>query len=294
MKHNIILKIRLLVFTLLAIPSLVSAQSGTVIERQKTESALMGHQINYSVYLPPDYNTSNRWYPVVYLLHGFTGSEIDWAQYGAVARLADEAIAQGTIPPMIIVMPDADNTWYINDVSGKQRYEDMMTSEFIPAIERQYRIRATKEFRAIAGLSMGGFGSLHLAMRHTGLFSAAAGLSAAVVTDDEFRQRLQNDHWGFTQLFGPVQGDQLPDWWKRYSVLELASTLDAASLSSVRWWLDCGDDDHLARGNALLHLTLRDRKIPHEYRVRDGGHSWEYWRTGLIPALEFIGKGFTR
>lgn len=270
------------------------AQGGVVKEKLKFESTILHHDVRYSVYLPPDYETSNRWYPVVYLLHGFTGCEIDWVQYGEVDRLANDAVLQGIIPPMVIVMPDADSSWYINDAAGEQRYEDMMVKEFIPTVEKLYRVRASKEFRAIAGLSMGGFGTLMLAMRHPDLFSAAAGLSAAVVTDDELLERMKNDRWGFIGLFGKPVENQLPDWWKQYSVLNLASTIETRELTSVRWWLDCGDDDHLVRGNAMLNLILLDRKIPHEYRVRDGGHSWEYWRTGIIPALEFIGKGFTR
>lgn len=269
-------------------------QQGTITERLTLESKVLQHSVSYSVYLPPDYHTSNRWYPVVYLLHGFTGCEIDWVQYGRIDHLANAAIADGTIPPMIIVMPDADSTWYINDVGGKSRYEEMMAGEFIPAVERKFRIRGTKEFRGIAGLSMGGYGTLVLAMRHPELFTAAAGLSAAIVNDAEFSNRLKNDRWGYNTLFGPLRGDTLPEHWHRYSVLKMAETTDAAKLSSVRWWLDCGDDDYLFEGNALLSLALHHRKIAHEYRVRDGAHTWEYWRTGIVPALEFIGRGFTR
>lgn len=269
-------------------------QQGTITERLIVESNVLQHKVSYSVYLPPDYSTATRWYPVVYLLHGFTGCEIDWIQYGQIDRLANAAIADGTIPPMIIVMPDADSTWYINDVSGKSRYEEMMVSEFIPEVERKFRIRGTKEFRGIAGLSMGGYGTLVLAMRHPELFSAAAGLSAAIITDEEFAGRLKNDRWGFNSLFGPMRGDTLPEHWHHHSVLKMAETSDAAKLSSVRWWLDCGDDDYLFNGNALLSIALHDRKITHQFRVREGAHSWEYWRTGIIPALEFIGRGFTR
>lgn len=286
--------ISIYLFLLIAAISCYGQSHGTVTERLAVESAILGHKVNYSVYLPPDYLTSTRWYPVVYLLHGFTGCETDWVQFGQIDRLADAAIADGTIPPMIIVMPDADSTWYINDVYGKSRFEDMMVEEFIPAIEKKYRIRSTKEYRGIAGLSMGGFGTLMLSMRHTELFSSAAGLSPAVLTDDELRERFKNDRWGYIKIFGPADKDQLPGWWSNYSVLKLAETTDAAKLSSVRWWLDCGDDDHLVRGNAMLNLILHDRKIYHEYRVRNGGHTWDYWRTGIIPALKFIGEGFSR
>lgn len=273
----------------------VSAQiSGEVKEGQAIESKILSHQVKYNVYLPPGYHTSSRFYPVVYLLHGFTGNETDWVQYGQVDKLADKAIHDGLIPPMIIVMPDGDSSWYINDFNGKARYEDMLVNEFFPSIEKEYHIRRDKEFRAIAGLSMGGYGTLTLAMRHPGLFSSAAALSPAIVSDAEMKKRLQNDIWCYNTIFGTLKNDSLPDWWDQYSVLKSATVTDKDSLSTVHWYIDCGDDDYLADGSALLCMILRERKIAHEYRIRNGAHTWEYWREGIIPALQFIGKNFTR
>ncbi|OFY10621.1 MAG: hypothetical protein A2X11_13405 [Bacteroidetes bacterium GWE2_42_24] len=268
--------------------------SGEVKEGEAIESKILRHKVKYTVYLPPDYPTSSRFYPVVYLLHGFTGNETDWVQYGQIDQLADKAIRDGLIPPMIIVMPDGDSSWYINDFNGKARYEDMLVNEFLPTIEKEYHIGRAKEFRAIAGLSMGGYGALTLAMRHPDLFASVAALSPAIISDSEMKKRLQNDVWCYNTIFGPLKNDSLPEWWDHYSVLKLATATDKNSLTSVHWYIDCGDDDYLADGSTLLCMILRERKIAHEYRVRNGAHTWEYWCEGIIPALQFIGKNFTR
>ena len=133
---------------------------GKVIEKVNIQSKILNSTVNYAVYLPPGYENSIRSYPVVYLLHGFSDNETGWIQFGEVQHIVDMAISKGDIPPMIIVMPDGKVSWYINDVDGKNRYEDMIFEEFIPFIDKTYRTRAEKEFRAVSGLSMGGYGSL--------------------------------------------------------------------------------------------------------------------------------------
>ena len=131
----------------------------TVFESLSFESNKLGRKVSYSIYLPSDYNTSKRNYPVLYLLHGYTDNETNWIQMGQMKTIADRAIANEEAVPMIIVMPDAWDTWYINQYDGKVPYEDMFFEELIPYMEKTYRIRSDKESRAIAGLSMGGYGS---------------------------------------------------------------------------------------------------------------------------------------
>eukprot|EP01136_Pigoraptor_vietnamica_P033216 Opistho-1_new@95855 len=128
-------------FSLLLLCSLTvffsQAQStGKVYETKTVKSAIMGKDVHYTVYLPADYETSSRNYPVVYLLHGYTDDNTGWLQFGEINRYADKAIAEGVIPPMIIVMPDADSTWYINSYDGKEKYEDFFVKEFMPSIEK--------------------------------------------------------------------------------------------------------------------------------------------------------------
>jgi S-formylglutathione hydrolase FrmB len=268
---------------------------GKVIEQKTVRSAILGRDVRYSIYLPPDYESSERAYPVVYLLHGYTDDNTGWLQFGEINRYADKGIADGILPPMIIVMPNGDSSWYINSYDGKEKYEDFFVREFMPEIEKTYRIKGEKQYRGIAGLSMGGYGTLVMSMKHPDLFSAAAPLSAGVFSDGEMTA-MPDANWEntFGQLFGRgLKGkDRLNKAWYDYSVLQIVATRPAEELKKVRYWIDCGDDDFLTRGNCLLHIALTDKKVPHEFRVRDGSHSWTYWRTGITDALQFIGQSF--
>lgn len=273
----------------------IMAPQAHLLESMTMSSSLLNRGVRYSIYLPPDYYVSNRRYPVVYLLHGYTDDETGWTQFGEADRIIDEGIKSGTLPPMIVVMPDGGVTWYMNDYLNKTRYEDMFVTELIPHIDSSYRTRTRREYRGISGLSMGGHGSLLLAMHHPDLFGSCAALSAAVFTDETMKA-MPDDQYNrtFSFLFsGPVKGeDRLTTHFKRNSPLTLAASAPEGDLKKVRWYLDCGDDDFLTAANAQLHMTLIDRKIPHEYRVRDGAHTWTYWRTGLPDALKFIGNRF--
>lgn len=276
----------------------VSAASpqGKVIEGQSMTSQITGYAVNYSVYLPPCYDSSERAYPVVYLLHGYTDSETAWVQFGEVNRVADEAIASEEIPPMIIVMPDAKVTWYVNNHTGTDKYEDMMIEEFIPFVEKQYRIRSDRSFRGVSGLSMGGNGSLVYALRHPDVFGVCAPFSAAVYTNEEVIGYLKNDQkqW-FTSIYGDLgENDQLPQHWMEYSVLEMINRMPAKEISQVKFYIDCGDDDFLYKGNAALHVALRDKGVEHQFRIREGAHNWTYWRGNIIHGLKFMGDAFHR
>ncbi|MGC9344583.1 MAG: alpha/beta hydrolase [Bacteroidales bacterium] len=271
-------------------------EKGKVLEGLSMNSELLGYDVNYAVYLPPGYAESQRFYPVVYLLHGFTDNETAWIQFGEVHLSADRAIADRKIPPMIIVMPDANVTWYINDYQHKNPYESMIFEEFIPYIDRTYKTRPEKEFRAVAGLSMGGYGSLIWSLHHPEMFSACAAFSAGVFTDIEMKEMKEEEYDNlFHEIYGPENmQDRLTKHWKNNSVIELMSTLKIQEIEKVRYYIDCGDDDFLFRGNSTLHITMRERGIDHEYRIREGKHEWIYWRTYITTGLEFIGKSFQR
>lgn len=271
----------------------IGQPAGKVLEQKVITSNILKKEVKYTIYLPPDYESSERYYPVVYLLHGYTDDNTGWLQFGEINRYADKAIFEGIIPPMIIVMPNGDSSWYINSYDGKEMYEDFFIKEFIPVIESTYHIKAQKNYRGIAGLSMGGYGSLIYALKYPELFAAAAPLSAAVRSDDEMTAQ---DGWEpiFGQLYGRgLKGNaRLSKAWYSNSVLKLVADKSAADLKKVRYWIDCGDDDFLTKGNCLLHIALVEKQVPHEFRVRDGSHSWTYWRTGITDALHFIGQSF--
>lgn len=272
------------------------AQShGKVIETLTIQSAILHKPVHYTMYLPADYESSDRTYPVVYLLHGYTDDNTGWLQFGEINRYADKAIAEGAIPPMIIAMPNADSSWYINSYDGKENYEDFFFKEFMPTVEKNYRIKAEKRYRAVAGLSMGGYGTLIYSLKHPELFAAAAPLSAAVLDDDAI---VNSSEQSWTNTFGQLYGrdlkgrDRLNKNWYENSVLSIVAAKSADEMKKVRYWIDCGDDDFLTKGNCELHIALTEKRVPHEFRVRDGAHNWTYWRTGIVNALNFIGDSF--
>jgi enterochelin esterase-like enzyme len=291
------MKNHLTVFCLmLVVAATLSAQSGRVVEGLNMPSKILPYAVNYCVYLPAGYDASAQRYPVVYLLHGYSDKEWGWVQFGEVQLAADRAIADREIPPMIIVMPDGKVTFYVNDYAGKDRWEDMFIQEFIPYIDATYRTRPLKEFRGISGLSMGGYGSLMFSMRYPDTFVACAAFSAGVWEDDELiGENATTNYEDFLgKLFGPLQNNDLPSFFRDHNPLDLAKNRPVEELKKVRYYIDCGDDDFLINGNMALHKVMKQRQIPHEFRVRDGNHSWPYWRTGIVEGLKFIGQSFHR
>jgi len=274
---------------LLLIVSAVSAQVSKVQDNLSMTSKILKGERKYAIYLPPGYETSARSYPVLYLLHGGGDDQTGWVQFGEVQHITDQALAEGTATPMIIVMPDANTgtRGYVNSANGEWRYEDFFFQEFMPYIEKTYRIKGEKRFRAVAGLSMGGGGTLYYALHHPELFSAACPLSASAgpLSMDDAKQWLERQKQTATDA-------QLETWYKQYSALELVNNMPDDQKKAVRWYFDIGDDDFLFEGNCLLHIAMRKREIPHEFRTRDGSHSWTYWRAALPNVLEYVSASF--
>ena len=167
--------------SLFAISSFLIAQTGKVSDNLSMTSNILKMDRKYAIYLPPDYETSQRSYPVLYLLHGAGDDQTGWVQFGEVLTIADEAIKSSLATAMIIVMPDANTgqRGYNNDIKGEWLYEDFFFQEFMPFIEKTYRIKKEKRYRAISGLSMGGGGTFVYALHHPELFSSACPLSAS-------------------------------------------------------------------------------------------------------------------
>jgi enterochelin esterase-like enzyme len=274
---------------LLLSPLVLFAQSSKVYDNLSLPSKILKGDRKYAVYLPPDYETSQRSYPVLYLLHGGGDDQTGWVQFGEVQHITDKAIANGTATPMIIVMPDANTgqRGYFNDLKGEWRYEDFFFEEFMPFVEKTYRIKKEKRYRAVAGLSMGGGGSFMYALHHPELFSSACPLSASTgpVTLADTKAWLEQRNLKGTD-------EQVEAYYKRYTVLPLIDAIPDDQKKAVRWFIDCGDDDFLYEGNSLAHIAMRKKEIPHEFRIRDGGHTWTYWRTSLPDVLKFISEAF--
>ncbi len=284
MKKTIILPILLL-------PAFcLNAQTGKVMDNLSMKSQILSMDRKYAIYLPPDYETSQRSYPVLYLLHGYGDDQTGWVQFGEVLHIADESIKSGKATPMVIVMPDANTgrKGYVNDIKNEWRYEDFFFEEFMPYVEKTYRIKSEKRYRAIAGLSMGGEGTFIYALHRPDLFSSACPLSAA--TGPRNIDEMKNyPLWGVAD---DATAQQKEEYFKKYNVLSLIENLPENQKRAVRWYIDCGDDDFLFEGNSLVHIAMRKKEIPHEFRIRDGGHTWTYWRTALPVVLEFISMSF--
>lgn len=186
---------------------------GTVKESLTIDSKILGKQVKYTIYLPFDYETSNRYYPVTYLLHGLSDNDMGWMQFGEANFIADECIANHEIPPMLLVMPDGGVSFYINNFDNSVRYEDFFIQEFMPFIEKTYRIRAEKRFRGIAGLSMGGFGALNCALKYPDKFAACVAYSPALFSEENVMATDKEGwNWVLGSLYGPYkEGAARPD-----------------------------------------------------------------------------------
>jgi enterochelin esterase-like enzyme len=274
----------------LLLPSILMAQTGKVMDNLSMTSKILKMDRKYAIYLPPDYETSQRSYPVLYLLHGGGDDQTGWVQFGEVQHIADEAINQGKATPMIIVMPDANTgqRGYFNSIDGKWNYEDFFFQEFVPLIEKQYRIKSDKRYRAIAGLSMGGGGSFMYALHHPEMFSSSCPLSADTGPLSKEAAKANYEKKGIKD----ITEEQLDAYYKKQNVLSQLDSIPADQKKSIRWYIDCGDDDFLYEGNCLVHIAMRKLEIPHEFRVRDGAHNWVYWRTALPDVLFFVSEAF--
>jgi enterochelin esterase-like enzyme len=271
---------------------------GLVYETRTLKSEILKMERKYAVYLPPGYEQSDQSYPVLYLLHGSGDNHTGWVQFGQVQHIADRTIAEGRAARMIIVMPDADTgrRGYFNDIRNDFDYEDFFFRELIPHVEKTYRARSDRHYRAVAGLSMGGGGALFYSLHRPGMFAAAAPLSASTgawnldAAVSTMKSRMGDDA-------DKITGEQMEAYFSRHSVegiIRHASKEELDEIKRIRWYISCGDDDFLYEGNSLLHIAFRKNEIPHEFRVKDGGHTWTYWRMELPLVMEFVSKSFTQ
>jgi len=283
MKHTLLLALALL-FTLKSF-----SQNGTVYDNLSMHSDILKMDRKYAVYLPPGYESSERSYPVLYLLHGGGDDHTGWVQFGEVEHIADKAIANGEATAMIIVMPDADTgqRGYFNTPNNSWRYEDFFFEELMPLVENKYRIKKEKRFRAIAGLSMGGGGSFYYAMHHPELFSSVCPLSASVRNYDltSLKERINTGDKSYSDA-------QLTAYLEKHSSLQVVENMKVEDMKSLKWYFSIGDDDFLYEGNSLVHIALRKKEVPHEFRINDGSHSWKYWRMELPNVLRFVSDTF--
>jgi len=254
------------------------------------------------VYLPPGYADTSMRYPVVYLLHPWGQDERYWTRFLRVHEAADHLVEAGALPPFIAAMPQGDKSFFINAedpggdfspvvrldpehfagaLDGYGDYGDYVLEDLIPAVEREFRVIASRSARTIAGVSMGGTGAAVLAFQRPDLFGAVGIHSPALFTDEQL---------GPPWIFG--LGDEAA--FARRSPVHLARHLDPSS--NLRIYLDCGQQDEFAAPALALHEALSARGVPHTYVSREGGHTGGhtggYWRAHLARYLGFYTAGW--
>ena len=263
---------------LAALVACTEAFAGTVVTRQ-FESRTLGRAWSYTVYLPTGYEGSSGRYPVLFLLHGNGQNHSSWATSGRIQATADALIAGGEIPPAIIVMPDAGTTWYVD---RREPMETAIVRELIPHVDGRFRTIAARTGRLVAGLSMGGYGAMRLAMKYPELFAAAALLSPAIYDEPPANSAARR-----VGVFGSPDYD--PAVWNALSHRALWSAYQARQLPVPMYIVSGDDDEFLIELSATqFYELLRAHKHPAELRIVDGAHTWAVWSTTIGSAMKYM------
>lgn len=242
------------------------------VDTVKTYSASMKKEIKAVVVTPASYNNGNR-FPVVYLLHGYSGGYADWIKkVPAIKDLADQH-------QLIIVCPDGNfSSWYFDSPEQPEnKYETYVATELVKWIDGKYKTIADKKARAITGLSMGGHGALYLAFKHQDVFSVAGSMSGGV----DLRPFPNN--WDIAKRIGTYAAK--PEQWENKSVINLTHLLTPNSLAL---FIQCGTEDFFYKVNVQLHEKLAYQNIPHTFMTNPGAHNWQYWSDAIKYQLLFI------
>jgi S-formylglutathione hydrolase FrmB len=284
------LRVAVLCLALLVPAGATLAATGRV-ECNKLPSKILSRQVPYCIVLPPSFDSNRtRQFPILYFLHGLGDNEQFFIHSGAW-NLTEDMWEKGSLREFLIATPDAGAGFYINSKDGKNPYEDFLLQEFFPFIEKRYRAAPGRGHRAIAGISMGGYGALHLAFRHPQLFVSASAHSAALI--DKLPAFLgQSPDSPRARVLGAVFGSPPdPVFWDRNSPLTLART---ANLAGLKIYFDCGDQDDygFGTGATALDKILSSRHIPHEFHIYPGRHDAAYFAEHLPASLTFASQAF--
>ncbi|MCX7680571.1 MAG: esterase family protein [Anaerolineae bacterium] len=239
------------------------AQLAGRIESHTYFSQITGKEEPYRIYLPPDYDQSDRRYPVLYLIHGWPYDEFHWDNLG-IDEVADTGIQSGLWPPFLIVMPGADpDGIFVHTAGGDRSLEGQIVNELLPHIDAHYRTWAAREGRAIGGISRGGVWALEIGLRHPDLFAAVGGHSPA------------------------LKYNLAP---QAYDPFYLARSPESATL---RIYLSAGDADWAFSHTQALHELLDSLGVPNQFAVHQGGHSDTLWTANIKEYLAFYTAGWS-
>lgn len=273
---------------LLAVIAGPQASAAGRIERAELASPMLGRAIPFSAYVPSGV-AADRSVPVLYLLHGKGDTEMAWPENGGIAAILDRRIAAGDLQPLIVVMPMAGNSWYVDD-TRPGGYGPMATAfldEFIPGIEARYRAAATcRAARSVGGLSMGGYGAMLYAFERPNMFVAAFSLSGSLFS--ERAEDIESRRPSYERIYDGIFGVPFDD--KRFLQWNVFTRLDRRRDAPPAVYLVAGDRDFPAilAGTVRFHQELRRRGLPSELSVLPGEHSWAFWESTVGPALSWL------
>jgi S-formylglutathione hydrolase FrmB len=273
------------------------------VECGKVPSKYVGSDVSYCALLPPSFAANKtKTFPILYLLHGLGDNEQTLINSG-IWNMVEDLQSQKQIGEFVIVTPAGGRSFYINAKApaptakaAKSRlsnYEDFFIKEFVPQIERKYHAGGSRSRRAIAGISMGGFGALRTAFKYPQMFSAVAAHSAALI--EKMPRGAENTPVGM--ILGSVFGSPFdPAYWESQSPFAFAQSQSLANLRGLKIYFDCGDQDSYGfdTGARALDALLTKRKVAHEFHIYPGGHDWPYFSAHLPASLEFVSKTLTK
>lgn len=241
----------------------------------------VGGYKKFNIILPKDYFRTDERYKVIFLLHGFNGDHTDWVnRTGLVQYLSNYSF--------VVVTPDADNGWYTNSPFVKNRnYEDYIIKELIPYVEKRYRVISTKHGRVIAGLSMGGYGAIKLAMKYPHLFFYAGSFSGAF----RWPSFIEKNKSLLNQSLKEAFGEKKTEHWDKNDVLVLADSVNPATLPYL--YISCGKDDQLEGlldSNRKLVEKFQKRGVMFEYHELPGEHNWVFWDLEINNFLKRLSE----
>ncbi|HEX5285272.1 MAG TPA: alpha/beta hydrolase family protein [Bryocella sp.] len=251
---------------------------GDVVEQHSFFSAALQRQMRYDIVLPAGYASGQQRFPVLYLLHGWQGDETNWVTLTHLVELASRYA-------LIIVTPQAANSWYVNSATNPaDRYADYIVNDLIAEIDGHYRTIASSHQRAIAGLSMGGYGAVLLTLRHPGLFSFTASISGAFDGPSGAEQVMPQLKASTDQAFGPSGSPTR----KENDLDPLIAAADPAKTPYVL--LECGTADPFLPSDRHVIEELWSRGISYEYHELPGAHTWSFWDNSLPSLLDALSR----
>lgn len=263
-------------FLSLILLSVCFSAHAAVVDTIQVKSKKMNRNIS-CVIISPD-KQSGKTYPVLYLLHGYGGNHKAWIGIKPnLPQLADEY-------GMIVVCPDGENSWYWDSpLNADSQFETFVSNELVKYIDKNYSTIKNRKGRAITGLSMGGHGAMWLAIRHQDIFGAAGSTSGGL----DIRPFPGN--WDMKNQIG--EKDKNQQLWEEHTAINQLDKLENGSLAII---FDCGYSDFFFDVNNNFHQSLLNRKIDHDFIVRPGGHTSQYWNNSIDYQILFFNKFFNK